>query len=250
MLQFHPLANILPLIEGPQFDELVVSIKERGQLDPIVIYEGAILDGRNRYRACLQAGVEPRTVEFNGAFPHLFVMDRNLHRRDLTPSQRALAIAMYAEFNNRGANQHTNGGWLPRPILKDHANKADISVASVKRARTVVNFGTPDEIAAVKNGHSLAGIARKVYARRQRQPKPPKPPKTPAPRKRGYITEKTRLAIFERGVNLFCNYAEALEELPTPKLTDEQRKEHLKQIKNAISLIWQFRKRIIGDTNG
>ena len=57
----HPLAEVLPLIEGAEFDELVASVKANGLRDPIIMFEGAILDGRNRYRACLAAGVEPRT---------------------------------------------------------------------------------------------------------------------------------------------------------------------------------------------
>ena len=59
-LPFHLLANLLPLMEGDEFEELVEDIREHGLYQPIVLYEGAILDGRNRYRSCREAGVEPR----------------------------------------------------------------------------------------------------------------------------------------------------------------------------------------------
>ena len=58
-MEFHPLANAFPLLEGAEFDELVASIRARGQLEKIIVFEDPILDGRNRYRACLVAGVEP-----------------------------------------------------------------------------------------------------------------------------------------------------------------------------------------------
>jgi ParB-like chromosome segregation protein Spo0J len=55
-IPFHPLSMIFPLIEGERFDALVADIKKNGQREPIVLYQGKILDGRNRYRACLAAG--------------------------------------------------------------------------------------------------------------------------------------------------------------------------------------------------
>jgi hypothetical protein len=66
---FHPLADVLPLIEVAEFDRLVADISEHGLLNPITTYEGKILDGRNRARASDTAGVTPRYVEFDGKDP-------------------------------------------------------------------------------------------------------------------------------------------------------------------------------------
>jgi hypothetical protein len=52
------------------------------QRDPILIYEGQILDGRNRYRACMIAGVDAKFATFDRARdgdPLAYV--RNLRRR-------------------------------------------------------------------------------------------------------------------------------------------------------------------------
>src|SRR5262249_48344827 len=101
VLKFHPLANIFPLMEGEEFDALVADIKANGQREPIILYEGKILDGRNRYRACLEAGREPRTEEhFTKTHncsvsrdPAGYVIARNIHRRHLTTEQKHELIA-------------------------------------------------------------------------------------------------------------------------------------------------------------
>jgi hypothetical protein len=75
-LEHHPAAALFPLlpIDSPEFGELVADIGEHGLLQPIVLHEGKILDGRNRYRACQHAGVEPRFVEWRGESPTAYDM--------------------------------------------------------------------------------------------------------------------------------------------------------------------------------
>jgi ParB-like chromosome segregation protein Spo0J len=94
-LEFHPLADLFPLMEGVEFDALVADIKKNGLHYPIILFEGKILDGRNRYRACLEAGFEPATRNGDNSIgdPAAFVISRNIHRRHLTVAQKRDLIA-------------------------------------------------------------------------------------------------------------------------------------------------------------
>jgi len=97
-LTFHHLAEIFPLSEGADFESLVSDIRANGLHEPIVLFEGSILDGRNRYRACLEAGIEPITKDFEGDDPLAYVVSLNLMRRRLNESQRAMIAANIANM--------------------------------------------------------------------------------------------------------------------------------------------------------
>ena len=94
----HPAADLFPMFGDDEFQSLVNDIKENGLLDPIYLFDGKILDGRNRYKACTVAGVEPKTVTWvdRGSGPISWVLSKNFQRRDMTKSQKA-AVAVEAE---------------------------------------------------------------------------------------------------------------------------------------------------------
>ena len=112
-LDFHPAAALFPLmpVDGPEFGELVRDLQEHGLVQPIVRFEGKILDGRNRYRACQHAGVEPRFDEWSGESPTAYVLSLNLHRRHLTDDQRAaIAVDAMARFEEEAREAQRQAG--------------------------------------------------------------------------------------------------------------------------------------------
>src|SRR5215211_6851887 len=90
----HELANLFPLLEGPDFEALKADIATYGLREPIWTYQGKVIDGRNRLRACRELGIDPPTREWDGKGSLVaFALSLNLHRRHLTSSQRA-AVAV------------------------------------------------------------------------------------------------------------------------------------------------------------
>jgi hypothetical protein len=91
-MEFHPAANIFPMMTGDDYRALVESIQKNGydRAFPILTFEGMILDGRNRYTACLELGMEPKYQEWSGDDPWKFVWLANSERRHLTQMQKVL----------------------------------------------------------------------------------------------------------------------------------------------------------------
>lgn len=101
---FHPVSTLFPLLGKEAFKALVVDIKENGLLEEILLFNGKIADGRNRFNACLEAGVNPAFKEFSGTLDELekIVYSKNLKRRHLDEDQKeALAV----EFRKKGFSQ-------------------------------------------------------------------------------------------------------------------------------------------------
>lgn len=162
----HEVASIFPMMSDADLTKLADDIKENGLREPIWVHEGKIIDGRNRYRACRLAGIEPsfRNWPGNGSLV-AFVLSLNLHRRHLTDQQRALVAArakagLEAEaLVRRNANLLQNKGSTERldPTFRSDGNAADraaamlgVSVDATKKAAKVLKAGAPELIAAVE----------------------------------------------------------------------------------------------------
>lgn len=104
-MEFHEYAGIYDLLEGAEFEALVADIKANGLRLPIILHtDGRILDGRNRYRACAAAGVEPRYEQWDGVgLACDFVRSLNHSRRHLTVKQTQFSAARYAVLREEEA---------------------------------------------------------------------------------------------------------------------------------------------------
>lgn len=80
-LPFHPVVQLFPELEPEAFNSLVDDIRKHGLQDPIVIWNGQIVDGRHRYRACMALGIKPQ-------FEELICPEHELSARVLTIGKR------------------------------------------------------------------------------------------------------------------------------------------------------------------
>lgn len=156
----HPAADLFPLMSDEEVASLAEDIKSQGLKHPIIRDgEGRILDGRNRFRACEIAGVEPEFVEANGDDPIALVVSLNVKRRNLSKSQTAIAAA--EAWDQVGAKNGTKR----RDVLADLFGTGR---EYVQRARSLIERD-PDAAAEVKAGILTLGEAYDALRQRERQ---------------------------------------------------------------------------------
>ena len=165
-MNYHPGANIFPLMEGQPFDDLVADIEVNGQLEPIILDEatGSILDGRNRYRACIKAGVEPRFDWYTGTDPIGFAVSLNLHRRHLDTSQRSLVFGRIATMRQGERTDLQHSANLPKVSQSQAALLTNVSERSGRDGVKVIRGGSPDLIHAVEVGDVAVSTAAVITA--------------------------------------------------------------------------------------
>ena len=155
-MKYHPASELFPLMEGSDYSALVEDIRSNGLREAIWLHpDGSILDGRNRYRACGDAEIEPEYRTWDGSGTAVgFVLSLNLHRRQLTASQRAMVAARLTNLKD-GQNARYAAGSMDSaaPVtLADAGAALNVSRASVIRANRVIEQA-PDLVADVDAGH-------------------------------------------------------------------------------------------------
>lgn len=207
-MEYHPFASIFPLMDDERLSGLRNDIKNNGLMVPIVLYEGMVLDGRNRYLACQLENVPHRFYEFAGTEIEAlnYVMSLNAERRDLSSSQRA-AVAIDFETHRADVakrmkdaakeRQREGGGdkksreakeksvrqEIAEPILDpderkyDHqlAEQFDTNRAYVHQIRRIKK-ASPDDFENIKKGQDTVPsvIAKLDREQRAAEGKPPR----------------------------------------------------------------------------
>ncbi len=143
-LKTHSLAEAFPMADSDAYTALVADIKEHGLREPITLFDGKVLDGRNRLKACIEAGIEPKTKEFEGDDPEDFVHSANINRRHLTQSWLAITAAAWIESPPIGG--------LAKKTTKAAAARYGIAVRVIERARRIVKTKDTQLIMEIKSG--------------------------------------------------------------------------------------------------
>lgn len=185
----HPAAAIFPMLKGKAFEGMRDDIKEKGLLHPIVLAkhdgEWTILDGRNRERACLEAGRKPRYDYYDGEDPIGYVVSANLARREMTTWERASAADELAKLGKGKPKSALGADYVTQSAA---AQECGTSTRSVQQAKQVKENAAPELIEALdareislRDAEQIAKLEREQQAdaieqrkRSEGQPRDPK----------------------------------------------------------------------------
>ena len=170
VLEFHPVANIFPMLSDVELDSLATDIKANGLQVPIVLSRGLILDGRNRYLACRKAGVKIKTVEYTGTTPTAYVFSMNEKRRHLTQSERAaIAVQAMPEYSKAAKTRKAAGIGQNCPMVRKGkatelvAEDFNVSPRYVADTKTIKEK-SPEMFDQIKSGEVTMSEAKKKLA--------------------------------------------------------------------------------------
>lgn len=175
-LKNHPAADAWPMMEQDRYEDLALDIDINGQQEPITLCEGMILDGRNRYRACLELGIQPLIREYSGD-PWAFAWSLNGARRDLEATVRALIyrrcqegsekwrkrLAKIAEDGNRKKSEAAAAGKVGRAAAK--SKSSDASHDDVRLKKSGKNVALPARAAEAKVSPATMARADQIAKR-------------------------------------------------------------------------------------
>jgi ParB-like chromosome segregation protein Spo0J len=156
--EIHAVANLFPPMGESEYIAFREGIRAIGQTDPIWTWQGKVIDGRHRLRACNELGIEPKICEWDGLGSLIaFVVARNLTRRHLDESQRAMVAARLKPALEQDARQRVLAGKEldPQTNLSGGQTRAqagevlNVSGTSVTNACRVLKLGIPELISAV-----------------------------------------------------------------------------------------------------
>lgn len=183
-MNYHELANIFPMMDESAFAELKADIAKNGQHEPIWIYNGEILDGRNRHKACIELEIEPVCKTYTGDSPAAFVWSLNGPRRHLTSSQKAAISVEFLPWLEAEAKTRlvtSTGGSDPRPSQK--IDKAETGRAAEKAAAMTgtnrqyvsdakrIHDEDPETFTAIKEGKKTISQVKSEQRRKERESK-------------------------------------------------------------------------------
>ena len=156
------LANLMPPLTKEEDALLTNSLLNEGCREPLVVWNGTIVDGHNRYRICWRHGVPFTYVEKNfesETEAMLWAVRNQMARRNLTDFQKCELVLPFEDALREEAKKRQcrrKYGLEPLSVKGDTrsmlAVMAGVSHGSFDKAKAIIASGNADLICSVRKG--------------------------------------------------------------------------------------------------
>lgn len=165
-MNLHKYCALLPKMMDDEFQMLKSDIKEHGLLEPVVIYEHSILDGRHRHAICKELEITPEYIQFdslgyNGTALD-FVISKN-QRRNLSPDQKAILADNVANLKDGERQVLTN----EKVTLSEALKSTGASKGQVGKLRKIKK-DNPMVIERIASGETTINVEYQKTLAKQR----------------------------------------------------------------------------------
>ena len=182
------LANLMPPLTKEEDALLTNSLLNEGCREPLVVWNGTIVDGHNRYRICWRHGVPFTYKEMNfesETEAMLWAVRNQMTRRNLTGFQKCELVLPFEEAlreeakKRQGWRSDLRGSYGEKGETRDMlAAMAGVSRDSICKVKVILSSGEADIICSVRKGNMSINRA---YLRVTEKSAKPRAPKEPAP---------------------------------------------------------------------
>jgi len=161
--------SLIPPLADDEYDRLEKSILEEGfhEWEPIVTWNGTIVDGHNRYNICDEHGIPFKQIERD--FPSreaakIWIIEKQLGRRNLTSGQKAALVIDQHEAEVKEQARLRQAKGRPKKLGPQGAQDIDGSQGG---AAEPAQHGRTADILAGKAGVGHMTIKRALKVKRE-----------------------------------------------------------------------------------
>ena len=157
--------ELIPALTAEEFKQLEENILKDGIRDPLVLWNGYLIDGHNRYQIAFKHGLEYKTIdkEFEDESQvKEWMINNQFGRRNLSNYQRSvLALELESVFSKRAKEQQVRKPEFVLPMLaeqkpidtrKELAKVANVSHGTLDKVKKIQAVATPEVKAQLSTG--------------------------------------------------------------------------------------------------
>ena len=180
--------SLIPPLSQDEYKQLEANVISDGCRDALVVWQGTLIDGHNRYRICTEHNIPFQTVEKKLDSREdviQWIILNQFGRRNLSPGNRSiLALRLEPIFKDKAKERMLSGKKIDPTqksaegeTRKEVAKIAGVSHDTIDKVKKIIDRGTPEQVERIKKGdkgNTVNAVYKEIQTQKPKEHKPPK----------------------------------------------------------------------------